>query len=286
MFKTERIEELVKYVMCTGYLHDEDGRSLSCMLIASPEEAKTSIINQVECKDTLSTMDLSPKPIRDTILPKLERKEIHHLIIPDLLKVLAHKSETCNSVILFLNALMEEGVKTGLFFGQTFDLPCRVHCGLLTSITPAYFYKVFRRWYDIGFTSRFIPISYEYSELTTKEIHSQITNGLTSYNKIAIDYSMEAKKNIAIPQEAADWISLHAQDLAKKESAFSYSYVSHGTTKRLQIDVKGFRLHKQLRQLARAIAMVDGKEEVKSSHLVKLNELIEYINFPDTRKEI
>jgi hypothetical protein len=32
--------------------------------------------------------------------------------------------------------------------------------------------------------------------------------------------------------------------------------------------------------------MVDGKEEVKSSHLVKLNELIEYINFPDTRKEI
>ena len=150
MFKTEKIEELVKYSLLTGYLKDDYSVPTSLMLIAPPKDGKTTIINEIECKDVLSTMDLSSKPIKDKIIPLLAKGKLHHLLITDMVKMLSHKPETCASVVAFLNALMEEGVKDNLFFGQTFNLKNRVYCGIITSITPPFFYKEFRKWYDKG----------------------------------------------------------------------------------------------------------------------------------------
>jgi hypothetical protein len=285
MHKMECIENLVKYTLLTGYLKDEYSVPISCILIADPEESKTSIINEVKCKDVLNASDLSPKPMKDIINNYLKPNLIHHILIPDLIKVVAHKPETADSLILFLNQLMEEGVKQGLFFGQEYTLDETVWCGLLTSITTSYFYKVFKKWYDVGFTSRFIPIAYEYSALTTNEIHDCIINSTNSYNEIVIKHSMKRKSNIIIPLDIANWISLHAQDLAKKESGFKYTYRSNGKMKTLTMNVRGFRLHKQLRQLSRAVALSENpmNKEVTWTHINELGEMINYINFPNSK---
>ena len=287
MFKTERIERLVECVLWSGFVKDDV--PLSLMLISEPESAKTSILRNFECDGVISTMDISPKVITGTLIPKIQYNNVHHLIIPDLLKVLAHKQLTVQTTILFFNAMMEEGVKDGMFFGQEFhvDGDVTLHCGLITSVTKEYFYRMFKRWHDIGFTSRFIPVSYAYSPGTIREIHSQIQMGVNNYLVKNIKRPSEDRILVSIPDDITAYISVQSQELAEKESKFELR-VRRGTTYQvMHVDkVAGFRLHRQFKQLLRSMALSKGKVVVDWADVEEFKIMLEYITLPNDPKVI
>ncbi len=284
MINTEKIERIIELAIISGYIKDKHA-PLSIILIANPESAKTKIIQKFNCKHTLETSDLSAKSITDVIIPMLERDELHHIMIPDMIKVLAHKSATVESTMTFLNALMEEGIKNQLFFGQEFYMKKTQKCGLITSCTFEYFYKIFRKWHDIGFLSRFLPISFVYSVPTISQINYQISrdNAFTEMTKL----KKIAKKKIMIPHDIADKINFITNTIAKKQLTDSIRIKVRGGNYRMyKIEMYGFRLHRQIRKLLQSICLSYGRTVCQWSDMNELTELIDYIRLPKNPKEL
>lgn len=284
MHKTERIEKLIELCLVSGYVKD-DSAPLSVMLIANPESAKTKMIQMFECPHTIETGDLSGKMIVDKIIPELENNRLHHILIPDFIKVMAHKDTTVKATVAFLNGLIEEGVKQQLFFGQSFALSERRKCGLITSCTPNFYYKMFRYFHDIGFNTRFIPISFIYSNDTILEIHKAISNN-ELFDEI-IKMKKIARKEIIIPDDIATKISNEVIVIMHNQKHDSMRIrVVGGKQSSIPIEMYGFRLHKQLRKLVQSIALLDGQKIVKAEHLQELFSLMDYIRLPKNPKVI
>lgn len=286
MIKLDAIERLIELTLISGYIKDKNNPApLSLILISRPECAKTKMILKFKCPHTIETADLSSKPINDFIVPKLRNNELHHIIIPDMVKVLSHRSTTVASTIAFLNSLMEEGILHNLFMGQTFEFNERKYCGLVTAITFDFYYEIFRQWQKIGFTTRFIPVSYEYSKVTVNKIHESIMNNENLTDLIKM--KKMKKRKIGIDDEAKYWINVKANDIATAQSNESIIInVQGGNQKRVKIELYGFRLHKQLRKLAQSIALSHGDTIVKWKHIIEMRGLMEYITLPKNRKII
>jgi len=280
----EGLERLIELSLISGYVKD-DTAPLSLILISYPETAKTSMILKFMCPHTIETTDLSAKPISDFVVPELRSDRLHHILIPDMTKMLAHRETTVKSTIGFLNALMEEGIKKNLFFGQSFEFDERKKCGLITAMTFDFYYKMFRKWYEIGFLTRFLPVSFKYSNQTVIDIHKTIMNNVI-YDEI-IKMKKIAKKHIKIPADIGDWISIKSQDIAEQQSNESIRIkVQSGKQKRIKMEVYGFRLHKQLRKLIKSIALSNKETVVTWKHIAEFKGLIDYIRMPKNPKVI
>jgi len=277
MFKVEKLERLVELILLTAYIKNDN--AVSMMLVAIPESYKTSILRSIISAHSLEVMDLSPVKIKQEILPLIKDKKVFHLVIPDLVKLLSHKPHTVDATITFLNALMEEGVKRSMFYGQSFEMPYPVKCGIITSVTPEYFKRMFKRWNDIGFISRFLQVSYKYSDETIAEIHELIEKSDT----LSISSTKLKKRrqySISIPKDISGFISLKAQEIAKKESSAKVPVPAQGRYMQwIKPKVLGFRLQRQLKQIVRAIALSDSniKPKVTWNHANELNILLDYI---------
>lgn len=293
MFQTDKIGELIKYALLTGYVDGDV--PLSIMLISPPEHAKTSIISSVSCPDTIRTLDFSPKTFVSTIIPKIKNDRVHHVIIPDFIKITSHKESTVIGVVTYLNAALEEGLTSSMFFGQEFNLIEPLKFGLISSITPEFFQKMFRHWNDIGFITRFLPISYKYSNETVVQIHNAVANSKmeTLIKKIDVldgvndEYSNNSNKvKVQIGKEQAAYISLIAQDIAKRIETYSVISFHNGVRKYIKPNMKGFRLHRQMRMLVSAIALSKNKTSVEFTDINEMKQIIEFVGFPNTAKEV
>jgi len=284
MINTELIERLIELSLISGYVKDGEA-PLSLILISYPETAKTRMILKFNAKHSIEASDLSAKPISTVIIPLLDKDEIHHIIIPDMVKVLAHRPSTVDATIGFLNNLMEEGIKKNLFFGQMFEFKERKKCGIITALTFDYFYKMFKKWREIGFTSRFLPVSFKYSEDTVLEINSSILD-----DKIFDDIrnvKKIKKKKVEIPREIGSRIMLLASDIAKEQSKETVVVgVQGGKTKRIPVQIYGFRLHRQMRKLASSIALSNGRTIVNWNDMTELEYLKDFIRLPRNPKVI
>ena len=266
---------------------------LNILLIAGSECGKTRLLTQISCKKAYKTMDLSPKVIINSIIPKLLSKEIGFLVIPDMIQLLGHKKTTTGSTMGFINALIEEGIKDSDFFGLEFHLINTIKAGLLTAITSEEFKENAVKWNNIGFLHRILPISYDYTESTVNNIHKIISNGLLNeINEITIKTKDGEPKPISIPERYSSDImlmSLKVADRFKDMTIRTYIGSKDRNAIKVKFDVKGFRIHDRLRQLARAICFIDSKQkrkEVNSDDIIKLREISEVFNFPNTKMKI
>lgn len=287
MFKTDKIEKIVKYALISGFLK-RDTAPLSLMIVAPPESNKTSMLKQFEkVKGLKYTIDLSSKPLMDFLKDAVKEK-YYHIVVPDFVKVVRHNYNTVNSVVATLNALIEEGIQRSMFYGQEISLPKNVRCGMITSITPELYRQQFKLWNDIGFLSRFITISYEYSEETRNEIMKLISgNGEMSLDETLTKLKKSGnKKDISISNDVSEGIRLYVSELVNRLRTF-HVYVSKGNAKyKLKFDIQGFRLLKQMRLLAKSIAFDKGLDIVNYECLGELKDLMEFFTLPDNPKVI
>lgn len=291
MTPLQQIKELVRYSIATTFVKPynkgEKFSPVNLMLIAPAECGKTRQLSGILCRKTYETLDISPKIVTQTLVPKIYNREISFLIIPDLIQMLGHKKTTKDSIIGFLNALIEEGVKDSDFFGLEFHLDRKIHAGLLTAVTTEKFFSNVKNWNDIGFLHRILPITYDYSEMKVNEINSDIASGklFQEINQIAIDRKQPIK--IKIPNKYSQDIMLIMERVRARFKEFKIKTynLENRNKKSIYLDIKGFRLHDRLRQLARAIAFHDSKgkrKEVNANDIIKLRQISEVLNFPNT----
>lgn len=282
--------DLIKYSIGTMFVMPSEKNGYFCpvnlILIAPPECGKTKIIKNFKCRSCLELVDLSSKTLSNNVIPLLERGDIKFIIIPDMIQLIGHKIQTSQATIQLLNAIIEEGVKDSLFFGQEFHLKKSVNCGLITGVTTSKFFQNVKRWDSIGFIHRLLPITYDYSDSTIRKIHNEIAEGRLIEKRDKFDIARKNPMKIKIPQGYAMKIVDLSLSLSLKLNTFHIRHRVESKMVDMSLDIKGFRIHDRLRQLARSICFLDSKgkrDSVNEDDILKLTECVKIINFPNTK---
>ncbi len=165
------IKEIIELVYISSFLKNE--QPLSLFLIAPPEQSKTHFL----LRQTTSKCHISSDLSFMGLIKLLQRKKtLKHIIIPDFLKITDKKQSTKNNLLTLLNLFLEEGIyDVNLGNSEKLDLKGRVG-GIITATTDYSFHQNKRRWGGIGFISRFIVVTYQYSEESKQEIIDAINN--------------------------------------------------------------------------------------------------------------
>ena len=179
MIKMEKINELISSCLWTGYI--KDITPVSMILIAKPEMGKTEVLKQYKFnKGCIYINDITAWGIVKKVFPRIVRGEnVHHIIIPDFLNPLSKQKATSGAFIQFMSSLIEEGILDVKTYGIDATeilsaLNKEIKCGLITAVTKEKFYQKRKLWKDIGFMSRLVPVTYNYSITTLIQILSSI----------------------------------------------------------------------------------------------------------------
>jgi len=260
MIGNKKLLDAIELVIWSGLIKDE--KPLSLMIVASAESGKTQALMKYNINDGIAYMtDCTAFGLQRDIIPLVEKGEIKHIMIPDLLKPLSRKQSTVNTFVTFLNALIEEGIADILtYVSQPTRKIKGLKCGLITSITADELKDQRHRWVSMGFLSRCLPFSYSYSQKTVKEIFDYI---------MSEKYQEESKIKLKLPKKPKD-IKI-SKRFAEKVKPFSYAFAEPNK-------VYGFRFQTQLQVLMKANALRNKRKAVNNKDYKKVEDLMNHLN--------
>lgn len=266
MIKVDKILEIVKIVLASGYLRGE--KPLSLVLISDVESGKTQIIRKycLKTDGIMYTTDATAYGIiRDSNnLKDFEEGKYKHIVIPDLLTCMARRETTVNTLIHFMNSLIEEGVVNVSTFATKIKKEDKrkveVKVGLITSIAKIPFFEKKHRWSSVGFLSRVLPVSYSYTLPTRLEILEFVEN--QKHLEEALEKLKFNKKprRVILPYEYAKMLEPYTLSVAKAQ------------------EIYGFRIQKQFQTMLKSIAYLRGSDVVETQDFDKFKEIVTYVN--------
>jgi hypothetical protein len=199
--------------------------------------------------------------IKKEHLDAIAEGEIKHIIIGDLLMPLSKHKKTREDFIAFWNTMMEEGISSIATYAQSWNGDKDVKCGLITTIAESDLLRKSRRWFEMGFLSRAIPLTYSYTSKTKVKIYTHIAG--------AGDISELPKKRMWLPPRMVKIRQARSLNLKLIE-------ISMGIEKWEK--VYGFRRQEQLQTLMMANALKNKRHRVLEEDYDKIMELSEFIN--------
>jgi len=288
--RTQKIADLLKYALITRYIKtDRKIPPLSVILIAESELNKTRLLLAFKNIHHAKTIEnLSPKPLSNFLKEQDKKQTFSHLIILDFIRTLQTSSQVAFALSTVLNNLMDEGTQCSMYYGQEYDLKQRIQMGILTGITPQIFRKHFARWNENGLITRFLPVSYQYSEDTNQEVLTYISQDIPYVVKEATTtWKKRGYQTINIDNpDIQSAIKLLTEDLVNHLKTFYVTkyYGRHET--KVYLNMHGFRLLRMIQLLAKTICYERGDNIVNYQDLAKLKEVCDLVRFPDNPKEV
>ncbi len=258
MLGMDCLEDLVKLAIWSGKVAGE--RPVSLIIIAPPESGKTQLIKKFsDTPGVCYFSDLTLSGLYE-LLPEIEGGRIHHLLIADLLKLVSRKRETVNNLITALNNVIEDEYISIKIYGWNREYR-GLRCGFIGGITPSEFQDRRRKWHNLGFLSRALPVSWSFHKSLIDAIYTFNAEG--RYRGFAVKSLdlPEAPVEVHLPSDLAKELILDAKIVAAAEGCY------------------GFRLQKQLNALAKASALSEGRTTVTDHDILRVKELVVYMNF-------
>ncbi len=257
--------DMLTLVVLSGYIRNVP-KPNSLLIIAKPESGKTDAMKKFAINKNIAYLsDVTAFGIQRDYLDQIERREIRHIMIPDLLKPLSRKASTVNTFITMMNSLIEEGVAAI----STYATPRLVYskplkCGLIAAIASDEFFDKRHKWERLGFLSRTIPFSYSYGMPTVNKVFEHIL-GLDYLKEKDIQLQIPKQdKEVKLPRKYAQEILPSTRVVAEKAQK---SY--------------GFRLQKQFQALLQSSALESGRMVVNNSDVQRVLELMNWVNFDE-----
>lgn len=255
-----RIEPLKKIIECTlvsPYIKNE--KTISLLIVAKPESGKSSVMKQYrENKGVVYLTDCTAYGITRDILPKMVSGEIKTIMIPDLITPLSKQTKTRQSLIAFLNSLIEEGVAKITTYSTVWNKD--VKGNLITAVTDEALRDARHNWAKMGFLSRFIVFSYSYSISTVTKI-------LSHYSEHGLDLKNTKIKlpkrhiDIRLPKEIASKLNPIAMKIGE------------------QFRLYGLRAKINFRNLLKCLAYRNQRKVVTGKDFQEFLELADFMNF-------
>lgn len=259
MLYTQNLEKLLALTLYSAYIKNE--KAVNLLLIANPEAGKTELLKKFyQNKGVAVLTDVTAYSISRDLLHKIQNKEIRHIIIPDLIKVLSRKTSTVQNLITFLNSLIEEGIISIKTYAMNIEFQNPVNCGLITSITQEIFEDKRRNWGKIGFLSRCLPVSWSYTKEQVLEIYDYIYSEKYMHENVYVLKLPKTEKEIKIDKDYAKMLTPYVKELADSYKMY------------------GFRYQKQFQVLAKANALMNKRDEVTEKDIIELQKILKFTN--------
>lgn len=171
MIGTQLVEELVQSVALSHLVKNH--RRCSVLLMASPESGKTTITSAANCPHVCRVAVITGRSIIKEIK---DHPNTEFLLFNDLTSIRAMSASAVNLLINILNQVTQNEKGLVGFAGQSTEYIDR-EIGLLGCLPFKTFEDHRSRWREMGFVSRMIPFSYEYSNELIAEIKDSIDAG-------------------------------------------------------------------------------------------------------------
>lgn len=171
MFQRDLVSRAIELTLFSSRLEGEQPSSL--LVAAQVEEGKSMRVSHYASMDSVAYLaDATAYGIVKEYLEELQKGRIAHLIIPELIRLLAR--EDSGALIAFLGELMEEGIKEIQTYATSFRLPTPVKAAVIACIAKGNLSSRMRHWNETGFLSRFFVVSYSYSQETAERVMDSI----------------------------------------------------------------------------------------------------------------
>lgn len=257
MIGTAVIEHAVRLAIYTPAVRGET--PVSMLLLAPPEHGKSEILKKFAFVPSVRIVSEFNTFTFSEIANEFTAGRIKTLILPDFLRVVKRKYSTAANAISILNAITAEGWIGRLPLGQMIDRP--IILNVITALTEGELRDKRHKWAQLGFLSRFVPLSYSYSRTTKDRIRNYIKDRI---------YVKDNVFNFEIPKSPVDIILPPEEGEALKSISIHLSE---------QNNLTGFRLQRQLQTLAMANALVSGRTVVNEEDVKIIQKIAELINF-------
>lgn len=261
MINTQEIEHLTKLCIYSAFIEGE--RPVSLLIVAPVEHGKSEILKKFAFIETIKiSTDFNSFIFGDFVI-EYQSAGKRTLVIPDFLRIVKKKYSTqCNSLTIF-NSLIEEGWVGKLPSGSIIQNP--ITANILTAITQDEMIDKRHKWSQIGFLSRFIPVSFLYKDDTKTQIRNYIKDRIYRSDDF-YDFKLpKTKMKITLPKDLADKLEKISLNISLKNN------------------LTGFRLQRQIQVLAMSNALVNNRDLVMQSDVDTIDSLSKYINFDFTK---
>jgi len=260
LINTGELEYIIELALVSGWI--KNAEPLSLIISSKVGAGKTEIIEQYrKVKGVAWLSEATAYGIKSQYLADIKGRNIRHLLIGDLLSPLSKQKHTRDDFVSFMNQLMEEGVSSIHTYAQHWDSKKPVRCGLITTIAMPDFLRKSRRWFEMGFLSRAVPLSYSYSKSTEVKIYRAIARA-DSLRRIP-------EKTVQLPEKPVRIVPNKKVNLKIIELSMELGEAEN---------VYGFRRQKQLQTLLMANALKNKRNRVTEEDESRILELSEYIN--------
>lgn len=168
MIGLDTIMMTIRTALWTPYVHGH--RPVSVMIVSHPQRGKTwAMEHGMKTPNILYLTDVTPWAIVDELKNAHNKNlKVNHLIIPDFVNPMARKGMA--KMVAILNSYTEEGVSKIKTYFQDITFVPPMKGGLITATTFDDFSSNCRKWEGMGFLSRMMIISYDYSDEVLKKI--------------------------------------------------------------------------------------------------------------------
>src|SRR5271156_355656 len=249
LLRLEPVLEIIQAAIWTGRLSDE--KPVSIMLVAEQESAKTETLKYFRGTSTLRFVsDLTSRgliPYKKDI----ETGTIRHIVLLDVVRIISHGRNIADRTLQTLASLMEEGESETSDAGGRDSWANFPRIGVLMALTPAFFRSKRGKWRETGFLTRFVPVSFYYSEEAVHEIHMSIAAG----HQLPAPHAEQIPPlNYTVACEAK-----HAATIARRAEELGDIMRSYG-----------FRYQRIMRALAKANARMRGRGTVNAEDVGKV----------------
>jgi hypothetical protein len=163
--------EFVHTVILTGAV--ENANPVSALIIANPEQGKTSIVLEKSCDQVIPMTDVTGKGLKMLCQMK---PEATHFVVNDMGIVMAHSGKTREYFFGMLLAMTEEGIKT-VASPDGVEVIKTGRKGIIGCITTEQAQDNRMWWQKRGLARRLVPFHYAYAEGLIIRIKNNIVNG-------------------------------------------------------------------------------------------------------------
>ena len=269
MIGTKPLEEIITLTLQTPFLKNEHN-GVSLLIVGKPETGKTTILFKYgNIKHVAYYDEITQKKLIDDFLPMVKSGEKKTLVIPDLINCIDKQRSTREQ---FLNVIKSGIDDTGITAISTFHKHLNLRelglnrvlhglrFNLITAITGNDFRYIKKRMVETGLLSRFLPFTFDYPISIVKKIFDIINQNNDDNSRI----TTKIKQRPVIVKDVPELF----KQLEIVSTALGHEYGGYG-----------FRAQHNLQRLAKANAVINGRNIVTQEDIDKVLWLSNWINY-------
>lgn len=277
MIGIAELETIIRLALYTGYLKDEVPASL--LVVSEVESGKSELAKKFADNDGVAfPHDITAYGIVKTYGSRLLPNpgggaRIRHLIFPEFIHCLERQRETVKTLLAFLNGLVAEGIREIHTYKTSFKFHEPMSAGAICCLTVAELADWKLYWQRSGFLSRFLPLTYSYSQPVEDRIFESI---------FARDYRNEPAVSLAFPSGPQE---VHFPPALARRLKSSAKNIATACAQLFvpPAKMRGFRGQVALQRLAMGSALMNGRDVVQEGDVDLVISLAEkYMNYQYT----